>query len=1028
MEILLYWFALLFVLLLLAAPFVVLALRARVLRLEARLESLEELLREAKRERASGPGAFAQARPATGRPQPASTAERFEPRTEAASERDARAEPGARVPSAARAEPASEVPQAEAPFQEEPRDLPPRERSAPAPGRPSPRPRIEWEKWIGVRGAALLGGILLALAGLLFFKHSLEQGWVTPRMRVLNGSLVGLGALVASELLRRREFRFAPAAVAGAGVVILFATCWASYGLYGFLPALVALPLMALLTATCAWFALRLESQFVAVLGLVGGFATPLLLSMPAEHPLGLFGYLLLLDLGLLALGQRLKSTLLASLGLIATFVVEAVWISTDFDVVDYPLVLISMGAFGVLFLLAGGQGKSAQHWGMRGAQAGALLFPIVFGIYFAGAADFGASLWPLAVLMGVLGLGAQWCAVRQGAPQLATGAAAGSVAIVATWFFGHHYEQASLWEFAFCSLGLSALAGAAQHFLRSATEPSAPVRGPWLRAPTLLGLGFLLVMLPISLGEERLGPWAWLLAALGQAWFLHFQFARPGGGWLRVVSACLAGGVLGFRLGGYGTGDPGPLVSAAWPLGAALSFAALATFSARRDGRREARCAWHAAASFSLLFLLLGPVANASSFGLSALSLALQLSLALLVLRAASALSLGSWSAAALLLLAVKRLLWARVLVQDPSRADVALELCCLEWGGYALLAALPLLARNSLGRSQGAWEAVGLFLWLSLLTSDRMLGLALGANQPWQAPIVHAALALGLGVCSRYRLPSEEPVAKLATRWLLGVGLGLFSLGLARLVGHGVLPVTAALWGLGLALLWRKLPSLPLKAATCATIALGGLWILWLVLSGFGGEQHFPVGDWLLWNWTSYISALPALGAFAAARALRPLEAAQATPQERKLPRVGSAWASSLLMTWGLLLSFVWLNLQVLHHFESEAWIRFQFDSLPARDLTLSISWILFALLLLAGGMLRNVSALRQASLACLLLTLIKLFLHDLGDLRGLYRVASILGLGVSLLLVSLLYQRFVFPRKRTPEALEEVPGEGP
>jgi uncharacterized membrane protein len=88
--------------------------------------------------------------------------------------------------------------------------------------------------------------------------------------------------------------------------------------------------------------------------------------------------------------------------------------------------------------------------------------------------------------------------------------------------------------------------------------------------------------------------------------------------------------------------------------------------------------------------------------------------------------------------------------------------------------------------------------------------------------------------------------------------------------------------------------------------------------------------------------------------------------------------------------------------------------FERLPARDLTTSIAWAVYALALLALGMARASTGLRWASLALLLVTIAKVFLHDLGELRDLYRVASLAGLAVSLLLVSLAYQRFVF---RTP-----------
>jgi uncharacterized membrane protein len=52
-----------------------------------------------------------------------------------------------------------------------------------------------------------------------------------------------------------------------------------------------------------------------------------------------------------------------------------------------------------------------------------------------------------------------------------------------------------------------------------------------------------------------------------------------------------------------------------------------------------------------------------------------------------------------------------------------------------------------------------------------------------------------------------------------------------------------------------------------------------------------------------------------------------------------------------------------------------------------------------------------LRWLSLGLLVLTLGKVFLHDLGELKDLYRVGSLVGLALSLIVVSLIYQRFVF-----------------
>jgi uncharacterized membrane protein len=77
------------------------------------------------------------------------------------------------------------------------------------------------------------------------------------------------------------------------------------------------------------------------------------------------------------------------------------------------------------------------------------------------------------------------------------------------------------------------------------------------------------------------------------------------------------------------------------------------------------------------------------------------------------------------------------------------------------------------------------------------------------------------------------------------------------------------------------------------------------------------------------------------------------------------------------------------------------------------MSIAWALYALVLLGIGMARRQLGLRWLSLGFLLVTIAKVFLYDLGELRDLYRVLSLVGLALSLLLVSVLYQRFVFRR---------------
>lgn len=86
-------------------------------------------------------------------------------------------------------------------------------------------------------------------------------------------------------------------------------------------------------------------------------------------------------------------------------------------------------------------------------------------------------------------------------------------------------------------------------------------------------------------------------------------------------------------------------------------------------------------------------------------------------------------------------------------------------------------------------------------------------------------------------------------------------------------------------------------------------------------------------------------------------------------------------------------------------------------------SVVWIAFALALLALGIWRGSKMLRYASLAILMIATAKVFLFDMSDLTGLYRVASFLGLGLALISIGRVYQRYVFPEPPSGEPQPDV-----
>lgn len=123
------------------------------------------------------------------------------------------------------------------------------------------------------------------------------------------------------------------------------------------------------------------------------------------------------------------------------------------------------------------------------------------------------------------------------------------------------------------------------------------------------------------------------------------------------------------------------------------------------------------------------------------------------------------------------------------------------------------------------------------------------------------------------------------------------------------------------------------------------------------------------------------------------------------------GQAWLETGYRVTALALLFTFVTLTVRHAFHDTV---YQSGAISNAELyTYSIVWLLTGLGLLAYGLVRDLKSIRLASLGFMLLTIGKVFLIDAGELEGLYRIASFLGLGVSLIGLSYFYTRFILKK---------------
>jgi uncharacterized membrane protein len=151
-------------------------------------------------------------------------------------------------------------------------------------------------------------------------------------VRVTLGAFGGLALLGVGERLRRRGMRPYAYVLSGGGVLILYLSIYAAYDFYGLLAQPLAFLLMTLVTAGAVLLSVRLDALPVAVLALVGGFMTPVLLSTGQDNQAALFTYVALLDAGVLSVAYFKRWRVLDFLSFAGTVVMTLGWAATFYN------------------------------------------------------------------------------------------------------------------------------------------------------------------------------------------------------------------------------------------------------------------------------------------------------------------------------------------------------------------------------------------------------------------------------------------------------------------------------------------------------------------------------------------------------------------------------------------------------------------------------------------------------------------------------------------------------------------------
>lgn len=211
--------------------------------------------------------------------------------------------------------------------------------------------KVDYEKYIGENLFGKIGILVLVVGMGLFVKYAIDKNWINEVFRTVLGFVVGGGLLVLSQRLKN-TYRTFSSLLAGGAFAIFYVTVAMAYHYYGLFSQTAAFVLLVVLTVLMSLLSVVYNRRELAVIGLVGGFIAPFLVSNGMGNYQVLFIYLTILNVGVFGLSLYKKWGELPVIGFVATYVIMLGYsLVADLDIAG-NMQLIQLLLFSTLFYL----------------------------------------------------------------------------------------------------------------------------------------------------------------------------------------------------------------------------------------------------------------------------------------------------------------------------------------------------------------------------------------------------------------------------------------------------------------------------------------------------------------------------------------------------------------------------------------------------------------------------------------------------------------------------------------------------
>jgi uncharacterized membrane protein len=234
----------------------------------------------------------------------------------------------------------------------------------PTTSRPRWRPRlpateIDWESLIGRRALGWIAVVLMIFGAAFFLRYAIQNQWIGPLGRVALAAAAGMALTIGGRVYYGRGWPNFAAMLTAAGLVLFYLATYTAFGFYHLIPQDRAAVFLFCIVVESMALAVVYDRMALALMAILGGLLTPVLMRSEHDQYVAFFTYLVILDAGVVVLATWRDWPTIATVALLGTQALFWPWHAANIHPEKRLAALVFQVVVFALFLV---HGLIAQH------------------------------------------------------------------------------------------------------------------------------------------------------------------------------------------------------------------------------------------------------------------------------------------------------------------------------------------------------------------------------------------------------------------------------------------------------------------------------------------------------------------------------------------------------------------------------------------------------------------------------------------------------------------------------------------